>query len=406
MTIPRVAFLTDCFHEVNGVALTSRQLHDFAQRRQYPFFSVHAAQNRRLWREGSVTTMELDRSRLQLALDADMAFDFAFTRHLGAVRQELEAFRPDVIHITGPGDCGILGLTLARQLRVPLVASWHTDLHKYAGKRLTGALPFLPRRWRARLDASAERGALAATLRFYRQAAVTLAPNPDLTAMLEQDSGRPCILMRRGIDIRLFHPGRRDRRDNTFRLGYVGRLSTEKGIRLLAPIERALRQAGVLDYKFVIVGQGAEREYLAEHLANVEFTGVLKGEALARAYADMDLFLFPSRTDTFGNVIQESLASGTPAVVFAEGGPKFLIDDGVTGWRADSDDGFVAHVLRLVQNRHLLAPMTNQLRSNSLDRSWDSVFEEVWRAYRLAAGDGSILRPPAGARELSKPVEV
>ena len=397
MSVPRVAFFTDCFHEVNGVALTSRQLHAFAERRGHPFFSLHIGSQRRVWTAGSVTTVEIDRSRFSLALDADMFFDFAFLRHLRFVRQELEAFRPDVIHITGPGDCGILGLILARQLGVPLVASWHTDLHKYAGRRLVRMLPFLPASIQAKLDQSTERGALAATLRFYREAAVTLAPNPDLTQMLEQDSRRPCVLMRRGIDTELFRPSRRDRQDATLVLGYVGRLSPEKGIRLLAPIENALRKAGIVDYKFLVVGQGSEREFLSDNLSRVEFTGVLKGEALARAYANMDLFLFPSRTDTFGNVIQEALASGTPALVFAEGGPKFLVEDGVTGQRANSDADFVAAALSLVQNREQLARMAQGLRAQTLDRSWDSVFEEVWRAYRLAtgaAGSGRGIRWP------------
>lgn len=384
MSVPRVAFFTDCFHEVNGVALTSRQLHAFAERRSHPFFSLHIGSQRQVWTSGSVTTVELDRSRFSMALDAGMFFDFAFLRHLRFVRQELEAFRPDVIHITGPGDCGILGLILARQLGVPLVASWHTDLHKYAGRRLVRMLPFLPASMQAKLDRGTERGALAATLRFYREAAVTLAPNPDLTQMLEQDSQRPCVLMRRGIDTELFRPSRRDRQDSTLVLGYVGRLSPEKGVRLLAPIEHALRQAGIVDYKFLIVGQGSEREFLSDNLSRVEFTGVLKGEALARAYANMDLFLFPSRTDTFGNVIQEALASGTPALVFAEGGPKFLVEDGVTGQRAHSDAEFVAAALSLVQDRVQLARMAQGLRAQTLDRSWDSVFEEVWRAYRLA----------------------
>jgi len=384
MNVPRVAFLTDCFHEVNGVALTSRQLHAFAARRGYPFFSLHTGGARRVWREGPVTTMEIDRSRWQMALDADMAFDFAFVRHLKAVRAELEAFRPDVIHITGPGDCGILGLILSRQLGIPLVASWHTDLHKYAGKRLVKMLPFLPAGLRRTLDRGAENGTLEATLRFYNEAVVTLAPNPDLTAMLEAYTHKPCVLMRRGIDTQLFRPQRRDRVDGTLVLGYVGRLSPEKGIGLLVPLEKALREAGVADYRFCIVGQGAEREHLAANLTNVEFTGVLKGEALARAYANMDLFLFPSRTDTFGNVIQEALASGTPAVVFAEGGPKFLIDDGITGLRASTDEEFVRQAVALATERGRLAAMQAHLRHETLDRSWDSVFEEVWRAYAMA----------------------
>jgi glycosyltransferase involved in cell wall biosynthesis len=176
-------------------------------------------------------------------------------------------------------------------------------------------------------------------------------------------------------------------------------LSTEKGIHLLVPLERRLREAGVTNYLFRITGQGAERDFLERNLTNVEFTGVLKGEALARAYADMDLFLFPSRTDTFGNVIQEAIASGTPAVVFAEGGPKFLIDDGVTGLRASSDDEFIRHTVGLAADRARLSAMAANLRTSSLDRSWDSVLEDVWRAYREAVrsrdGVSAVIRPSA-----------
>lgn len=376
---PRAAFLTDCFHEVNGVALTSRQLHAFAERRQYPFFSLHIGNQPKIWREGTVTTMEIDRSPWRMRLDADMFFDFRFLRHLSAVRAELRAFRPDVIHITGPGDCGILGMILARQLHVPLVASWHTDLHKYAGRRLSALLPFA-----GRLEQPAEQGALWVCQRFYEAADVTLAPNPDLVAMLEQATGKPCLLMRRGIDTALFRPGRRQRTDSTLTLGYVGRLSTEKGIRLLKEVEEGLRATGVEDYRFLIVGQGAEREWLSANLKRVEFAGVLQGEALARAYANMDVFLFPSRTDTFGNVVQEALASGVPTVAFAEGGPKFLVDAGVNGQLAKTDREFVAAAVELAQDASLLNSMRRNLTGSSLDRSWDSVFEEVWRAYRLA----------------------
>ena len=373
---PRVAFFTDCFHEVNGVALTSRQLDAFARRRGYPFFSAHMGPETREWSEGPHTTFEIRRSTWLMRLDADMFFDFKALGFLPRLRDSLKQFRPDLIHITGPGDLGILGFTLARQLGIPLVASWHTDLHKYAAKRL----PF----FRELLSGPAERGSLWSLQRFYSFARVTLAPNPDLVTMLEGACQKPCFLMRRGIDTELFHPGHRDRTDSTLRLGYVGRLSTEKGIHLLAPLEQAIRAAGITDYRFVITGQGAEREWLSQNLQQVEFTGVLKGEALARAYANLDLFLFPSRTDTFGNVVQEALASGVPAAVFAEGGPKFLVEPDVSGVLADTDNDFILQVVRLLEDRARLARLQEFLRSVTIDRSWDSVFEQVWAAYRAA----------------------
>ena len=311
-----------------------------------------------------------------MRLDADMFFDFRALTFLGRLRESLKQFRPDLIHITGPGDLGILGFALARQLQIPLVASWHTDLHKYAAKRL----PF----FRELLAGPAERGSLWSLQRFYSFARVTLAPNPDLVDMLHASTGKPCFLMRRGIDTNLFHPARRHRADSTLRLGYVGRLSTEKGIHLFAPLEQAIRAAGITNYTFVITGQGAERDWLAQNLQQVEFTGVQKGEDLARTYANLDLFLFPSRTDTFGNVVQEALASGVPAAVFAEGGPKFLVEPDVSGIRAESDNDFILQVVSLLQDRPRLTRLQDFLRSVTIDRSWDSVFEQVWSAYHSA----------------------
>ena len=164
-------------------------------------------------------------------------------------------------------------------------------------------------------------------------------------------------------------------------LGYVGRLSPEKGIRLLADVEQAL---GPGDYRFLIVGQGGEREWLGANLRQADFPGVLRGEDLATAYANMDLFLFPSRTDTFGNVIQEALASGVPAAVFAEGGPKFLVEPGVSGIRAETDTEWVARIVDLVRDPSKLAGLRSRVLAQKLDRTWDGVFEDVYAAYRSA----------------------
>ena len=106
----RVAFFTDCFHEVNGVALTSRQLEGFARRRKMPFFSLHIGPETKIVTEQTVTVMELKRSRFSVALDAGMYFDLLGMRHWARVRRALREFQPDLIHITGPGDCGLLGL--------------------------------------------------------------------------------------------------------------------------------------------------------------------------------------------------------------------------------------------------------------------------------------------------------
>jgi glycosyltransferase involved in cell wall biosynthesis len=132
------------------------------------------------------------------------------------------------------------------------------------------------------------------------------------------------------------------------------------------------------------VGEGSERAWLRQNLERAELPGVLQGEALARAYANMDVFVFPSETDTFGNVILEALASGVPSVVSARGGPKFLVHEGVTGLVAPDFDGFAAAVIGLYRDPGKRERMRASAREAALGRSWDKVFEGVYRSYRRA----------------------
>ena len=383
----RVAFLTDCFHEVNGVALTSRQLDAFARRRDLPFLSVHVGPQTRTWTDGSVTTMELKRSAARVPLDAGMHFDTLCLRHLPRVEKAVRAFGPDLIHITGPGDCGLLGFILSLQLQIPLVASWHTNLHEFGARRLERMIGS-----RA-IGVAAERVILHLLSLFYGVARVQLAPNPELIGMLERRTRKPAFLMRRGVDTNLYSPEKRDRNDGVFTIGYTGRLSTEKNVRFLPEIERALIAAGHTNYRFLIVGQGAERSWLEANLKRAEFTGVLSGEPLARAYANMDVFAFPSATDTFGNVVMEALASGLPTIVSGGGGPKFLIKEGVTGFVGYNSGIFIQGVLELLKNSERRSAMAKAAREHALGISWDSIFEKVYLAY------GQALRP--GVRRAS-----
>ncbi len=136
----RVAFFPDSFDEPNGVATLSREFAAFAECRQLPFCYAHAGKERRANSRGSVTALELNRSWASFPLDKDLYCDPLLTRHRAWVIAHLKEFRPDLIHITGPGDFGILGFWVSHSLRIPLVASWHTNLHEYASQRLQKAL--------------------------------------------------------------------------------------------------------------------------------------------------------------------------------------------------------------------------------------------------------------------------
>jgi glycosyltransferase involved in cell wall biosynthesis len=192
--------------------------------------------------------------------------------------------------------------------------------------------------------------------------------------------------MPRGVDAELFDPAKRARnaQDRDRILGFVGRLSIEKNISLLVQIEQELDSMGVADVHFLVVGHGGDEAWLRERMPRAAFTGVLRGEALATAYANMDLFVFPSHTDTFGNVVLEALASGVPAIVTPDGGPRTIVRDGETG-RIVPDDQFTTAIAGLLAEPARLAQMRRAARAYALTASWDSVFEAIYAAYEKLA---------------------
>jgi glycosyltransferase involved in cell wall biosynthesis len=387
----RVAYFPDSFHEVNGVAHTSRQFEAFARRRNMPFLMVRAGDRaERYVADGPVASLELKRGFISFALEKDLRFDLGFLRHLPYITRTVKAFGPDVIHITGPSELGMIGAWLAYSLGVPLVASWHTNVHEYAAKRSSWFLRFLPVGQSTHAAMHIKQVTLAATARFYKMARVLFAPNVELCRLLERKTGRRCLLMPRGVDTELFSPAHRDRdaAEREFVLGFVGRLSIEKNVMLLKRVDEELRAAGLTNFRFLIVGHGAEEAWLRENLPKAELPGVLRGADLSRAYANMDLFVFPSHTDTFGNVILEALASGVPAVVTPDGGPRFIISGsgraGETGVIAE-DGNFAAAVGSILLNPERHKRMRTAARQYALGASWDSVFEGVYEAYESVA---------------------
>jgi glycosyltransferase involved in cell wall biosynthesis len=383
---PRVAYFPDSFHEINGVAHTSREFEAFVRRRNLPFLCIRAgSRTPRLLTEGNLTTLELSRGPLSFGLEKDLSFDLGFFRHLPVIGRALRNFQPDLIHITGPSDFGMIGAMMANHYHLPLVSSWHTNVHEYAAKRSQWFLGRLPEKTAPMAARQIEEISLYASARFYSLARVLFAPNAELCALLERATNRPCKLMPRGVDTEQFSPRYRDRpeADTDFVLGFVGRLSVEKNVALLAHIREQLLAAGLSNFRFLIVGHGVEEPWLREHLPNAEFPGVLRGPELSRAYANMDLFVFPSHTDTFGNVVLEALSSGVPAVVTPDGGPRYIIQEGQTGFVAP-DEEFAATILRVLRNPELHQNMRSAARADALTASWDSVFESVYDAYPMA----------------------
>jgi phosphatidylinositol alpha 1,6-mannosyltransferase len=376
--IPRVAFLADSFHEVNGAARTCREFAAYARRMGYEFLSMRFGKQESFVKEGPYWTIELRRSPLLISVDPDLGFDLTFWRLRGLVEQRLREFAPDIIHLMGPGELGILGALAGWRLGIPVAASWHTNIHEYAGKRLPFGGPKL-RNW-------VEEFVLDEILRLYRRGVVLFAPSPELVEMLQRRTNKPGVLMRRGVNTEDFSPAHRQRTTQTFVIGYVGRLMIEKGVRFFATLERYLQDAGITDFRIFIAGWGSQERWLRENLRNAEFQGILDPVALGRAYANMDLFVFPSRTDTFGNVVQEALASGVPAIVTDAGGPKTIVEQGITGLIASSDEEMCRQIVMLMRNPAQRMAMGAAGRARMLTRKWDDVFAGIYRSYARALG--------------------
>jgi phosphatidylinositol alpha 1,6-mannosyltransferase len=380
----RVAYFPDSFLEFDGVAMTSNKLVKFARERDLPFLCIHAGPKTETREDGSIKFVTLKRSPLSIPLDHSLRYDPFFQRHLNRVRREVLKFKPDVIHITGPNDVSIIGAWLAWKLDIPLVGSWHTNIHEYAARRLTKSLWFMPNGVRNGFTNFIERQVRAGAKLYYMMPTVLLAPNQEIVEMLRSGTTRPSKLMVRGVDTDIFSPDKRTVDDGILRFGFVGRLRAEKNVRLLVDLEKRLLESGRKNFRFLIVGEGDERGFLEANMKTADFTGFLKGEQLSEAYANMDVFVFPSDTDAFGNVPQEAMASGAPSIVSDKGGPKFFVTDGYNGFVASNLEDFVRYSQMLLDDPELLAKM----KANSIEfartRTWESVFETVYQAYAEA----------------------
>jgi phosphatidylinositol alpha 1,6-mannosyltransferase len=240
------------------------------------------------------------------------------------VDSELREFQPDIIHLASPFVLGAAGAFSARQLRIPAVALYQTDVAGFATKYQLSALAFGVWEWLRTIHNSCQ---------------MTLAPSSLTIADLEHHHIKNVRHWGRGVDAVRFHPSKRseslrkqwDPTGNKRIVGFVGRLAAEKGVHRLSALND--RE----DIQLVIVGDGPERPLLEAQLPNAVFTGALSGEELAHAYASLDIFVHAGEFETFCQAIQEAQASGVPTIGPRAGGPVDLIEEGVNGYLLEVD---------------------------------------------------------------------
>ena len=286
----------------------------------------------------------------------------------------LRRFRPDVIHLAGTMALGVAGRHAARQLRVPLVGAYHTDFPAYTAHYGLGFLRTLAYRY----------------LRWvHNSCALTLCPSLATLADLRTHGFRRLRLWGRGVDTERFHP-RHHRAAWRASVGaqpgervllYVGRLAPEKRVDLLADALPSLPNT-----RLVLVGDGPARPALERRLsgARAHFTGYLRGDDLATAYASADMFVFPSDTETFGQVLQEAMASGLPVVAARAGGAIDLVRDGATGalFQPGNATELRTQIFRLGNAPAQRAAMGAAGRAAAEQRSWGRVMDELLVHYQ------------------------
>ena len=294
-----------------------------------------------------------------------------------SIRPALEEFQPDLIHVVNPAILGLGGLYYAKNMSIPLVASYHTHLPQYLQHYGLGILE--PLLWELLKSA-------------HNQADLNLCTSSAMVKELSSHGIERVDLWQRGVDTELFQPdlASPEMRSHLSQghpesplLLYVGRLGAEKEIDRIKPI-----LAAIPDARLALVGDGPNRQQLEEYFAGTPtyFVGYLRGKKLASAFASADAFIFPSRTETLGLVLLEAMAAGCPVVAAARGGILDIVTDEVNGYLFDPEveDGAILATKRLLANQEERETLRQNARQEAERWGWSAATAGLRRYYQSA----------------------
>ncbi|WP_438444608.1 glycosyltransferase family 4 protein [Gorillibacterium sp. sgz5001074] len=308
------------------------------------------------------------------------------------IKKTLMEFKPDIIHCATPFNLGLYGLHYAKKHKIPVVASYHTHFDQY--------LQYYKIQW--------VEGMLWRYLGWFHQTCRRIyVPSMSTLHYLEERGFHNLEVWSRGVDVSRFHPDvdRQAVLENAgadpdkFTMLYVGRLAPEKSVDVLIDAYNRLPDRIREQSQIILAGDGPLFKELTETYkdrADMKFLGFVQGQELSNLYAASDLFVFPSATETFGNVVLESMASGTPVIGAAAGGVQDTVRHMQTGWLCPVGDAeaFAGAIESLFDNPGLRSSMAKAGREYSLLQSWDSIFSRLLDSYRQVL--------PV-TREMSKP---
>jgi len=375
----RIAVVTETWPpEVNGVAMTLAKLVQGLSHRNHDVQLIRPRQTK--------TDSPMNDTSLEEVLMRGMPIPRYPELKLGLPSKKTlvktwTLRRPDVVHIATEGPLGWSALQAAKVLKLPVTSDFRTNFQSYSKHYGVGWL----------------RKPIVAYLRkFHNATACTMVPTRELMRTLSQNGFANLKVVSRGVDTKLFNIAKRDTNlrsswgatDNTKVLISVGRMAPEKNLDQVLKTYEALKSTGQA-FKLVMVGDGPLKEQFQKRYPEIIFPGMLSQTNLAAYYASSDLFIFPSQTETFGNVTLEALASGIPVLAFDCAAARDWVQTGVNGWLVaeNNPEGFAAQAVTVFNSKDLLDQITQSTRQQVVHLDWDQIAEQVesvfWDAIRI-----------------------
>ncbi|MCG6166576.1 glycosyltransferase family 4 protein [Leptospira sanjuanensis] len=369
----RIAVITETYYpEINGVAKTlHKMVHDLVERgHDILLFRPRQGLNDSNHNRKGYTEVLMAGCRIPMY--SDMRFGFPAKRIL---KRHFKKEKPDIVHVVTEGPLGWSAVRAAKDLGIPVVSDFRTNFHSYTEYYKVGFAGKLVGNYLRRL---------------HNRTAITLTPSQDLVDHLLKQGYENVRIVSRGIDANLFHPSKRDSslrkewgvtQDQLVAL-YVGRIAAEKNIELAVQAFRKIQET-IPNARMVLVGEGPLRETLEKKNPDLIFCGLKKGEELAKHYASGDLFLFPSMTETFGNVVLEAMASGLPLVAYQYAAAGSYLEHGTSALlpRFGKEQEFIDMTSFLSNNPGLRKKVAAKARKKAIECTWEKVSETLENIY-------------------------
>ena len=385
----RLAVVTETYPpEVNGVAVTVARLIEGLLLRGH---EIDLVRPRQALRGPQGTAVE----GLQELLMRGMPIPRYPQLRMGlpakaALVSQWQRRRPDLVHVATEGPLGWSAVQAARKLRLPVSADFRTNFHAYSRHYGLGWL---------------NKTILTYLRKFHNRADLTLVPTETLRKELAAMGFERLSVVGRGVDTQRFDPALRSPMvrarwgvavDDPVVL-YVGRLAAERNLDLLIRAYQAMKQRRK-SLRLVVIGEGPMADDLANQCPDALLLGVQGGLELAQSYASADIFLFPSRTETYGNVTAEALASGLAVVAFDYAAARELIINGHNGWTSglQDEEGFVRRACEVLEAWHPGHPMRMNARRTMLSRDWSGIVEQMEERWRTLTAATQQLRTHDG----------